>query len=624
MSCAKLSHGMFTALALCVLVSVLYLSFVAHAMTFAVIGDFGTGGRAAGAQTEMRTAMALNNVCDRIKCNFTISVGDNIYVGDVMKGLHDSFEDMYTSPGPFFPSIGNHDNWGPQVEYAKKNKRWRFDSRWYSYKLPIDNTGYTVHVFVVDATDGSLGGGGQLTWLENELKNTDSRWKLIVGHYPTLGSGRHRRVGTVGRIPQLMEKYGAQAYFCGHDHILEVSNDGGRVMGLSGAMARGGMMFRGLGGATRKFTLTSPGEHNQYRQDWPIHGFLTGTLSPNVLTMQAWSLYEGLQYEFSVTWDWLTVGKNNVAAAKRGDWPQGDVVAAAFRDEMTLPVGPGGGVLWDADGHIIVGSAAPTVKTPAPTTPVPTTLAPGATAAPPTPVPPTPAPTDAPINHIDLNVPAADRPRDAADIPSYLRYAVTTECSGCDGPTAQQPFTVFFAGDTATPSWRVFLSLSVLGCAQKKMPFLVEGTETVTPKGNAVRFVATAPSSAVYVCVSRDKGENFGRLERADTEFQQFSFVLRPALPNVTQSAEVGPVFGNPGTGTTVNPTGTNNGQGANVPQFGQSERSNGKLVVIGVVCVAIGAIGAFLAGQLRSRERRGAAAVPPPSATAPASGTVD
>lgn len=551
-----------TALLACLCLCVAILR--CEGLPFAVIGDWGMGGRKAGWQREMRSAMMLNEVCEQLQCNFTISTGDNIYVGDVMAGLRDSFEAMFTSPGPFFPCIGNHDNWGPQVDYTKRSKRWKFFGRYYTVTLPIDDTGYTVQLFGVDGADGGLVNGGQFTWLENELKMSTARWKFIFGHYPTVGGGRHRRLGSVSRIHSIMEQYNVQAYFCGHDHILEVSNVGGRILATSGAMARGGMMWRGLGSRWRRFSLTNPNEYNQDKQDWPSYGFITGDLSPNVLALSFWDHYGGMQYELVVPHDWIRRA-GGTPEAQRDEWPPESVILEAYKAELSLPKGPGGGTAYDRDGNVWVPAVKPTPAPTTTTTAAPTTTkyvasnstptAPpngtkttpnsGATAAPTNAGPTTttttkvvttttttPAPVVVETPHVNL---LTDAPVEKQSAIEHARYAVNTECQECTGPTCHIPFTVFIHGVVVDASTRLYLTTSVLGCDRPDKPFFLSGTQVIQPHKNVVSVASPGPSADVYVCFSLDNGQNYRRLRRVDDYLGQESFLLDLPL-NVTRT----------------------------------------------------------------------------------------
>ena len=547
-----------------------FLTPIALALNFAVIGDWGMGGYKTGWWPEIRSAQALNQICEELQCNFTLSCGDNIYVGNVWVGLRDSFEGMFTSPGPFFPSIGNHDNAGPQMAYTKADprKRWRFPSPYYTYKLPLDNTGYTVQLFAVNSQAGDLAGGGQYAWLESELNRTDARWKFIFCHYPSMGSGRHRRVGTVRSIHYLMEKYNAQGFFVGHDHIVEVSNLGGRVLGLSGGMARGGMMTRGIGGPFRRFTLTQPSEFNGWPQDWPGHGLITVRLSPNVLNLQVWDQYQAIQYDFSVSWDWM---KQPKVSSQAHVWPPPEVILQARKDEVDLPKGPG--------GHTTDFSN----MGPPPAVPVG-----------PAPVGPAPKVSEIPINLVTTS------PERVVPVPSYIMFAVSSECATCTNPRVGVPFSIYISGAAVDSNSRIYLTTSPLGCNEKSNPFLVLGTKITSPDEkyrNTFFFNASGPSRVVYVCYSVNMGRNYGLLSRADVSVKTESFILETSdgIVPETEAPSGGRVQS--GVPTSAPGSGSNN-NGLAADTNSVSGHSTMAIVLVGLLCSVAGSIGAVFVSK--------------------------
>lgn len=569
------------------------------ALTFGVIGDWGMGGYPSGWFPEIRSALQFNQQCEFLNCNFTLSVGDNIYCGNVGECLQNSFEDGYKVGGMFFPSIGNHDNVGPQLEYTRRSKRWKFLGRTYSVKMPIDDTGYTIHIFALDTTDGSLGGGDQLAWLESELQQTDARWKVIFGHYPTVGSGRHKRVGTVGRMHDIMSKYNVQAFFFGHDHLVEMSNFNGRVLGLSGGMSRGGMMNRGLGGGLRRFTLTSPGEYNKYATDWPTHGFITVDLSPNVMNIQIWEANGGLYYDMSVTHDWLEKVKSEPSSMQH-EWPSPATVLAAYKEEALLPRGPGGGVAYYADG-----SANPSSIGPQPTT----TLAPGETLPPTTPIPPTTPTPPAPATAPPTLPPSTEAPSTAGAVPASVKYSVSTECAACGNlPTINVPFTVYVEGVTISSLHRMFLTSSALGCDLRENPKLLNGTEVMSPTTNLIPLTVTGMSTAAYVCFSVDKGKSYSRLMRSDTFLETPDFVVMPPLVDengvpIPQATPTPPTSAAPLSTTALgndaasvppapSPRSTSENSNANSNNNNNGGHSTLTIVVVGLLCVVGGIVG--------------------------------
>lgn len=561
---------------------------VSDALTFGVVGDWGMGGYPVGWFPEIRSVLQFNEQCAFLKCNFTLSVGDNIYCGDVGDCLQKSFVQGFTEGNTFFPSVGNHDNVGPQIGYSQRNPRWKFPSHYYSVKLPIDSTGYTVQIFAVDTTDGSLGGGGQLGWLERELAKSDARWKIIFGHYPTTGSGRHKRVGTVGRLHDIMHKYNVQAYFCGHDHIVEMSNHYGRVLGLSGGISRGGMMNRGIGGGSRRFTLTSPGEYNEFKTDWPTHGFMTVDLSPNVMNVNLFEANGGMYYDMSVTWDWMQSRVGQAAASQQHEWPSPEVVLAAFKDEATLPLGPGGGVVFRADGTAGPSSIAPASErkgtnneTVAPATPAPTA---------------TPSPQETPAPALTLPPDAVtQQPQDTTKqtVPSHVMYAVSSECVECGNePTVGVPFTVAIQGVSVSTLCRIFLTRSALGCDVREKPDILSGTDVLTPSSNTITFTVTGVATTVYVCFSMDKGQTYARLRHFGSFFEEHGFTLLPPLGFTTAAPTQPPT-------TTAAPAVTSpRSPTAAKDTAGDAGHSTLTLAAVAFMCVAAGIIGAKFVGS--------------------------
>lgn len=66
----------------------------------------------------------------------------------------------------------------------------------------------------------------QLQKIESDLQaartgtSADPTWLLVVGHHPLFSPGRNGdTVELQHNLMPLLEKYSADAYFCGHDHM---------------------------------------------------------------------------------------------------------------------------------------------------------------------------------------------------------------------------------------------------------------------------------------------------------------------------------------------------------------------------------------------------------------------
>lgn len=515
-----------------------------RALRFAIIGDWGMGGKSTPWMPEIRSAQAVNEACAEFGCNFTISCGDNIYTGNPQQGFESSFLGLYQSDvtGPFFLSSGNHDNVGFQL--GLKNPRWKWGTggtrnRYYDFVVPILDdggaSGHTAHFFALDSIDGSLAGGGQYNWLESKLAASASRWKIMFAHYPFSGSGRHKREGSVVRLAGLMDKYNVQVYFSGHDHLLDVSAMQGRALPISGAMSRGGMMIRGIGGKYRKFTLTQPGEYNKFATDWPGHGFFTAEMSPNVLTVHGWDHYGGVMYSFAVTFDWIQKVKT-MPESMWDKFPPADEVKKAAAAERTLGKGPGGGIIFGRDGSELPLKANGDAYTEPPvkketTQPgfVPNhdlvTIQPKMLTA--------PGSGNKDSHHDDSAHTQAPRGSGyrKSDALQYVTYTVSSECDGCVYPGvvySKEPFSVYVLGVSLHQTSRIYLTTSKGGCSSASThPQYAEGTGLMQLIRNMQVFTVDHATTC-YVCLSID-GKNYWQLTRENVkENNVHHFDVRP------------------------------------------------------------------------------------------------
>ena len=73
-----------------------------------------------------------------------------------------------------------------------------------------------------------LGGILQQSWQENlleleaNLARSTAQWKLVIGHHPVRRNNRpDNNMDMLPTLEPILEKYGVQAYFCGHEHNLQ-------------------------------------------------------------------------------------------------------------------------------------------------------------------------------------------------------------------------------------------------------------------------------------------------------------------------------------------------------------------------------------------------------------------
>ncbi|MEZ5960094.1 MAG: tartrate-resistant acid phosphatase type 5 family protein [Hyphomonadaceae bacterium] len=278
----------------------------AQTLHFAVIGDWGQ----ASAQ-QRQVADALAGVALQTNPRFIISTGDNFYprgVGSVSDPqFRESFEEVYSAASlqrPWYVVLGNHDYEGSpnaEIAYSARSSRWRMPSRYWAEQ--VDAGGVAATFYFLDTTPIArlnnaaahvplIGSSGeareQLEWLEQRLSTDTSPWKIVIGHHPIFSSGNHGDTPAVAeRIRPLLERYGVQAYFNGHDHDLEHLVHAGvnYVCSGSGALSR----------------QVEPVEHSRFA--YADIGFASCALDSEALTLRFHDRTQAVIYEAQIVRD---------------------------------------------------------------------------------------------------------------------------------------------------------------------------------------------------------------------------------------------------------------------------------------------------------------------------------
>ena len=176
---------------------------------FAAIGDMGTG-----APPQYQVAQSMLEYRQSFPFEFVIMLGDNIIGGKSPDDLRKKFELPYKplldAGVQFYAALGNHDDTNERF-YKPFNMN---GQQYYSFKKG------NVRFFVLD-TDYL--DPKQLTWLEKELSNDGTDWKICYFHHPLYSSGKTHGSSTELRLvlEPLFVKYGVQVVFAGHDHVYE-------------------------------------------------------------------------------------------------------------------------------------------------------------------------------------------------------------------------------------------------------------------------------------------------------------------------------------------------------------------------------------------------------------------
>jgi hypothetical protein len=227
----------------------------------------------------MAVAGAMRSYCRSVPCHFGVMLGDNVYPNGPTGGAdgrddRKRFEEILLAPFWDFGTLardfriysvlGNHD-WRTsraaalaEVAYLQSTPPFYMRGLMYRVKPPAANG--QVEIFAIDtkvllagttvyedalADDGSELPPTELEvpepwsmpateeerdmagWLERALRESDARWKIVIGHHPLWSSAgsKYEQARAMRRLilPALC-KY-ADMYLAGHEHTLEVHSD---------------------------------------------------------------------------------------------------------------------------------------------------------------------------------------------------------------------------------------------------------------------------------------------------------------------------------------------------------------------------------------------------------------
>ena len=179
-------------------------------LKFGVIGDTGTGDK-----HQYAVAQQLAAFRNQFKYEFVVMLGDNTYGGESARDFERRFELPYKplidAGVKFYAALGNHDT-PNQRNYKPFNMGGK---QYYTFRPKLG-----VRFF---ALDSNYMNPEQLTWLENELKQSGSDWKIAFFHHPLYSSGgRHGSDAALrDELEPLFLKYSVDVVLSGHDHFYE-------------------------------------------------------------------------------------------------------------------------------------------------------------------------------------------------------------------------------------------------------------------------------------------------------------------------------------------------------------------------------------------------------------------
>ena len=180
-------------------------------LKFGVIGDNGDGDRE---QYEIGKQMLA--WYGRFPFELVVMMGDNIYGSDRPQDFVRKFEAPYKGlldkGVKFYASLGNHDS-----REQRFYKLFNMDGKlYYTFKAPKGD----VRFFAVESTYLDQ---DQLKWLEDELKKSNEKWKIVFFHHPLYSSSRTHgsQLKLRATLEPLFIQYNVSLVLNGHDHVYE-------------------------------------------------------------------------------------------------------------------------------------------------------------------------------------------------------------------------------------------------------------------------------------------------------------------------------------------------------------------------------------------------------------------
>jgi len=247
-------------------------------LTFAVLGDFGTGVRkpSNSKQRQREVGAALEQAVDEHKVRLVLTTGDNIYAASkllfIPKGTGDEDDDWFftfyqpyryiINRVPVYPAVGNHDT--GETEKSDDRKQ-LMDNFYLSQRFSGDEAaglasldpglfyrfryGADFEFLCVDTSKASLLSGDRAFKNEKHLQFLDSSlpakeketsgpvWRIPFMHHPayTAGPMHHNSRSIIDTLAPLFKRAGVQLVLSGHEHNFQHSRVDGINYFITGA-----------------------------------------------------------------------------------------------------------------------------------------------------------------------------------------------------------------------------------------------------------------------------------------------------------------------------------------------------------------------------------------------------
>jgi len=214
---------------------------------------------------QFASAEGMGVVGEELDVRFFVGLGDNFYSAgingsDMSPRFTQTFESVYNASSlqiPFHPIAGNHDHKGnvsAQIEYTADSERWEYPDYWYSVQETFTGDDGEEYLFELHLIDTVLLSGlaedhpsskppgvefddlelstpqtalDQLSWLEEQLANSQADYLWVGGHYPIYSVCSHGSTAElIAVVLPLLNAYNVTGYMSGHDHCEMHIDDG--------------------------------------------------------------------------------------------------------------------------------------------------------------------------------------------------------------------------------------------------------------------------------------------------------------------------------------------------------------------------------------------------------------
>jgi hypothetical protein len=195
----------------------------ADRLTFAAVGDTGSGGRQAVAVAE-RMALTYRDT----PFGLVAMLGDICYYGSVKERFHDVFirpmTPLIDADVRFELAVGNHDGGLHYSDESLEEIDAQLDRLGTPARYYVSRHGPAEFYYLDSSEPGFFEGGAltQLEWLDDQLASSTGQWKIVAMHHPVYSCGVH---GPTARLTEFLEpilvRHRVDLVLAGHDHNYE-------------------------------------------------------------------------------------------------------------------------------------------------------------------------------------------------------------------------------------------------------------------------------------------------------------------------------------------------------------------------------------------------------------------